>query len=141
MKEISCGAVIYRKEDRAIKYLLLHYEAGHWDFVKGNVEKGEKCKGTVIREAKEETGINDLKFLRGFEEKISYFYRPKGKTIYKEVTFLLAETATEKIKLSFEHKGHKWLHYNEAVKQLTFPTARKVLEKAQKRLQQKTLRL
>jgi 8-oxo-dGTP pyrophosphatase MutT (NUDIX family) len=139
MKEVSCGAVIYRKKGKEVKYLLLHYEAGHWGMVKGNVEKGEDCRATVVREAEEETGITDLKFHPGFKERINYFYRRDGKTIYKEVIFLLAETETKEIKLSFEHKGFKWLSYRKAMKQLTFATAKKVLEKAHRQLQQRTL--
>ena len=42
LTEKSCGAVIFRMEGKIRKYLLLHYESGHWDFVKGNVEKGEE---------------------------------------------------------------------------------------------------
>jgi hypothetical protein len=33
--EKSCGAVVYLKKGSETLYLLLHYEAGHWDFVKG----------------------------------------------------------------------------------------------------------
>ena len=54
--EKSCGAVIFRVGN-ATKYLLLHYEAGHWDFVKGHSEKGESEEETVRREILEETGL------------------------------------------------------------------------------------
>ena len=59
LREKSCGAVIFIKKDDSTKYLLLNYEAGHWDFVKGNVEPNETEKETVVRELKEETGITD----------------------------------------------------------------------------------
>ena len=55
--ERSAGAIIFRKEKGNIYYLLLHYEAGHWDFPKGNIEKGEKSEETAQREIKEETGL------------------------------------------------------------------------------------
>jgi bis(5'-nucleosidyl)-tetraphosphatase len=44
LREKSCGAVIYLKKDSEVFYLLLNYEAGHWDFVKGNVEPNETAK-------------------------------------------------------------------------------------------------
>ncbi len=130
-KEISAGAVVFRR-DGEIKYLLLRYESGHWDFPRGAIEIGEKEKETVMREAKEETGISDLIFLPNFREKIFWFYKKEGKTIYKEAIFYLAETKTEKINLSHEHIDFKWLPYTGAMEQITFPNGKKVLEKANK---------
>ena len=131
LREKSCGAVVFLKNTEA-KYLLLHYEAGHWDFVKGNVEPNESEKDTVIRELQEETGIADGRFINGFREKIEYFYRRQGATIHKEVIFFLIETHTEKIKLSYEHVGYTWLDYPNAMKRLTFKNAKEVLQKAHK---------
>lgn len=113
-----------------VKYLLLHYEAGHWDFVKGNVEPHESEKETVIRELREETGIADAQFIEGFREKIEYFYRRQGATIHKEVIFFLIETHTEKVELSYEHVGYTWLDYQNAMKKLTFKNAKAALQKA-----------
>src|SRR3989344_4160126 len=102
-RETSAGAVIFRK-DEGRKYLLLHYESGHWDYVKGNVEREEEIEDTIKREAQEEAGISDLKFISGFNEKINYFYAKKDKElISKSVIFLLAETKQKEIRLSHEH--------------------------------------
>ena len=113
-----------------VKYLILHYEAGHWDFVKGNVEPNESEKDTVTRELQEETGIADAQFIEGFKEKIEYFYRRQGATIHKEVIFFLIETHTKKVKLSYEHVGYTWLDYQNTMKRLTFKNAKDVLQKA-----------
>ncbi len=128
-KETSAGAVVFRR-DGEIKYLLLRYESGHWDFPRGAIEIGEKEEETVVREAKEETGIADLIFLPNFREKIFWFYKKDGQTIYKEAIFYLAETKTAEVKLSDEHIDFKWLPYAEAMEQITFPNGKKVLEKA-----------
>lgn len=130
-REKSCGAVVYLK-DSEVKYLLLHYEAGHWDFVKGNVEPNETEQETVIRELREETGITDAKFTEDFKEKIDYFYRRQGTTIHKEVIFYLMETHTETVKISYEHIGYIWLNYQQAMEKLTFKNAKDVLQKAHK---------
>ena len=130
-QEKSCGAVVFLKKDAQINFLLLHYEAGHWDFVKGNVEVGEGEKETVLRELQEETGIVDAQFIEGFKEKIEYFYRRQGATIHKQVIFFLMETHTEKVQISFEHVGYTWLNYEQAMEQLTFKNAKDVLQKAQ----------
>ena len=129
LREKSCGAVVFLK-NTDVKYLLLHYEAGHWDFVKGNVEPHESEKETVIRELREETGIADAQFIKGFREKIEYFYRRQGATIHKEVIFFLIETHTEKVKLSYEHVGYTWLDYQRAMERLTFKNAKDMLQKA-----------
>ncbi|XES76777.1 MAG: bis(5'-nucleosyl)-tetraphosphatase [Candidatus Bathyarchaeia archaeon] len=129
LNEKSCGAVVYAKNSE-VKYLLLQYEAGHWDFVKGNVEEGESEQETTVRELSEETGITGAQFVDGFREKISYFYKRQGSTVYKEVIFFLMESPTTDIKISFEHIGFDWLTYDDAMKKLTFKNARDVLQKA-----------
>lgn len=129
-KEKSAGAVIFRKEDSVTKYLLLHYESGHWDFVKGNVELGEDELVTVKREAREETGIDDLRIVPGFREIVSYFYRRSGDTIFKEVVFYLAETEKEDVRISYEHVGFEWLEFKDAYEKITYGNSKSVLGKA-----------
>jgi 8-oxo-dGTP pyrophosphatase MutT (NUDIX family) len=128
-REKSCGAVVF-KRDGEVQYLLLHYEAGHWDYVKGQVEPHETDKDTVTRELEEETGIVNARFIEGFREEISYFYRRGGKTVYKEVIFFLIESKDSRVKLSYEHVGYEWLSYEKAMAKLTFANAKKVLAKA-----------
>ncbi len=130
LREKSCGAVVFRKKDDSTKYLLLNYAAGHWDFVKGNVEPNESEKETVIRELREETSITEAHFLDGFREVIGYFYRRQGLTIHKEVVFFLMEAYTDKVELSFEHIGYTWLDYQHAMEKLNFKNAKDVLQKA-----------
>jgi bis(5'-nucleosidyl)-tetraphosphatase len=136
LNEKSCGAVVYIRNPN-VKYLLLQYEAGHWDFVKGNVEAGENEQQTAVRELGEETGITDAKFIDGFKETISYFYKRQGATVLKEVVFFLMETKTANVKLSFEHIGFIWLTYDDAMRRLTFKNARDVLQKADQFLRKK----
>ncbi len=131
LREKSCGAVVFIKKDDLTKYLLLNYAAGHWDFVKGNVEPNETEKETVVRELKEETGITDAQFVDDFREPIAYFYRRQGLTVHKEVVFYLMEANTDKVKLSFEHVGYIWFDYQHAMEKLTFKNAKDTLQKAQ----------
>jgi 8-oxo-dGTP pyrophosphatase MutT (NUDIX family) len=133
-REKSCGAVVFRK-NRQVKYLLLHYEAGHWGFMKGEQEKDEREEDTVRRELEEETGITDAKFIGDFTEGVSYFYRRARQTIYKEVTYFLVQVKSSAVNLSYEHVGYTWLSYQQAMKKLTFKNAKNVLKKAHELLQ------
>ena len=128
--ERSAGAVVYRLERGRPLYLLLHYEAGHWDLPKGNIERGESREMTAKREIEEETGIRKVEFDPGFETWIRYFFRREGKTVFKIVDFLLARTREKKVKISFEHIGYEWLPFESALERLTYKTAKDVLVKA-----------
>jgi len=136
MVEKSAGAVVFRKEGNKIYYLLLHYPSGartprnYWDFPKGHIERGEKEIETVKREVKEETGLEDIKFIEGFKKWVKYFFRFQGKTVFKIVIFYLVETKNKNVKISFEHIGYKWLPYKEALEQLLFKNAKEILEEA-----------
>ena len=141
-KEISIGAIIYKK-NKKIEYLLLHkLPSEHykelWDFPRGNQESNETQMQTAAREIKEETGLTKLNFDKGFKEKTQFFYRKEGQTIFKEVIIYTAElTEDEEVKISKEHAGHKWLSYGKAMKILTYNNSRQILEKADKYLNQK----
>ncbi|MBI2659617.1 NUDIX domain-containing protein [Candidatus Woesearchaeota archaeon] len=129
-KEKSCGAVVFKRYKDGIKYLLLHYESGHWDFPKGNQEKNEKEEQTALREIKEETGLENVEFVDGFRETVTYYYKRDNETIFKEVAFFLAQSATDEVTISKEHIGYAWLNYGHALKKLTFSNAKELLKKA-----------
>lgn len=127
--ETSAGAIIFRKEQGIVKYLLLQYKAGHWDYVKGHMEKGEDEITTTKRECQEETGITDLQFIPGFRHEIRFFFRRDNDTVSKTVYFYLAETRTKEIRLT-EHIGYDWFTYDDAMRKVTFKDSRELLRKA-----------
>ena len=131
--ERSSGAIIFHDNEKR-EFLLLHYESGHWDYVKGHIEKNESEVEALLRETEEEAGINknDLKILDGFREKIEYFYKQNGKLVKKEVIFRIMKSNTKSVTLSREHIGYKWLPYEEALEQLTFKNAKDILKKSNK---------
>ena len=131
IEETSAGIVIFRKENSKNMFLLLHYPSGHWDFVKGKMEKGESTHETAIREAKEETGIMDITFLENFEEWINYDFQYQGELVHKKVVFFLAETKTKEGMISHEHLDFTWMDYNTSMEKTTFDNAKTVLTRAQ----------
>ena len=153
-KEKSAGAIIYRKEDNIIYYLLLHYPAinrkgGHWEFAKGHIEEGESEEKTVKREIAEETGIKDIEIIPGFKKYLKYFFRQtyglegearkKAPWIFKLVAFYVAETSTKEVKISPEHIGFAWLPFDEAFKKITYKNSKELLKEVNEFIQGKGL--
>lgn len=135
--ERSAGFVIFRKTATGgHEYLLLDY-GRHWDFPKGHVEKGEDDLSTATRELREETGITDVRVVPRFRHEIRYFFRDRKKgLINKTVTFFLGETRAtpSAVVISHEHEGFALLPFDEALKRVTFPTAKAMLKKAEETL-------
>lgn len=130
IEETSAGIVIFRQENSKILFLLLHYPSGHWDFVKGKMEKNETPHQTAIRETKEETGITDIKMIQNFEEWIEYDFQYQGELVHKRVVFFLGKTETKNIKISHEHLDYTWVDYITAMDKTTFDNAKTVLTKS-----------
>lgn len=135
LREKSAGIIIYRQNKKR-EYLLLHYQGekgnDYWDFPKGHVEKGETDEQAALREAKEETGLQDLKIIPGFKEKMTYYFKKGKDLIYKEVVFFTAEAQPDsKIAISAEHIGFAWHDYKTAVETATYKTAKELIEKTE----------
>lgn len=135
--EKSAGAIVFRRNEE-IKYLLIQYQRGHWEFPRGLIEKGESLEDTARREIKEEVAIKEINLIPGFKEWIKFFFKGKEGKVMKIVTFFLAQTETEKVKLSYEHKNYLWLPYQEAINRLTFKESKGILRKANDFLSRKS---
>lgn len=126
--ERSAGAVIFWiKYPRDVNFLLLKYSAGHWDFPKGNIENGEDETQAAYREIREETGIENVVFMKGFEKKVTYNYRREQNLVRKEVIFFLAKANSQRVILSNEHIAYSWNKFDNALAKLTYRTAKDIL--------------
>lgn len=136
MKEYSSGIIIFRHASVGKLYLLLHYSyrGDYWDFPRGNIKNNENAKQAAIRETKEETGLSEenLGLVNGFKEVSRWSYRSRGDTIYKQVTYFLAETSKTEVKISKEHIGSKWLNFHDALRLLRYKNSKDLLIKAEK---------
>ncbi len=133
MRDMSYGAIVYRRDKGIIYYLLLLYERNGkewWDYPKGHAEDGETPLRAMSAELTEETGIKNFDVMEGFQEKEHFFFRENGELVSKTVLFFLVHTSEKEIHLSYEHKDAVWLPYEEALKKVTFDTAQNVLKKA-----------
>ena len=128
IKEKSCGAVVYKVDEKGkICFLLIKQKTGHFGFPKGHVEPGETEEQTAIREIKEETNI-DVNINTAFRA-ISTYYPAKG--VLKDVIFFLATPKSEKIIAQPEEvEVALWCNYFYAKKLLTHRQNKNILRNA-----------
>ena len=103
-------------------FLLLKKQATWvgWQFVQGGQDKGETKEGAVLREIKEEAGLNGIMEQR-LRFKRDYWYWEKGpgkkkENVHKEQTFFLVKASKkDKIILCKEHNDYGWYTKDEAL--------------------------
>jgi bis(5'-nucleosidyl)-tetraphosphatase len=139
-EERSAGAVLFIDDGMSVKFIILHYPAGHWDFPKGNIEIGETPVDTVNREVEEETAIKNIEIIPGFKREIEYYYRRGGELVHKQVIYMLAKTTTRAVTLSSEHQNYAWLDLKKAVDRVTYRNSKTILREAAKFLKESTRR-
>lgn len=128
MKEKSCGAIIYKEENRELKFLLVHQHNGHFSFPKGHMEENETEIETALREIKEETNL-DAKLDTNFRVSISYFIESKN-TVKEAVYFIGTPLSNELKSQEGEILNCDWYIYDEVMEKLEFDNIKEVFIKA-----------
>jgi len=136
-KEFSAGAVIFKKEGKNILFLVIHSARNKiWGFPKGHLEEGETEKEAALREIEEETGLDNLRFIDGFTEKVMYETISKrlpfeGQRIKKYVTYFLCETGNQDIIVDGrEITDHRFLNLSQAEELIGFSNLKSILRRA-----------
>ena len=126
--ERSCGAVIYRKINNDIRYLLIkNRRSSNWSFPKGHIEKNETLEETAKREVLEETGLR-LDIIPGFQCKSEYSIQNR---IQKTVQIFVGTTKDTQTKIQLEEiEDYIWLTYENAYKSLKFDNDKTILKDA-----------
>ncbi len=102
------------------KYLLLQrsdkkdFAAGMWECVTGRVDQGEAFDQAVLREVREELGVEaQIEFIIG----TTHFYRgkPDPENELLGVVYACSISDGEGIRLSGEHTQCRWLNVDEAM--------------------------
>lgn len=126
--EITSGAVVYRKNNGEIEYLLLESQnKGHfWGFPKGHVEGNETLEETAKREIKEETQLV-LPIDTSFHVYTEYDLLNGNR---KQMTLYTADlTQSEDIHLQAEEiKNCGWFNYADARERLTYDNLKQLLD-------------
>lgn len=130
MKEKSCGAVVYKKENDGLKFLLVHQSNSHYSFPKGHTEKEETEIETALREIKEETNL-DVEIDTNFKKVITYLV--ESKNVLKDCVYFVATP------ISFDLKSQEgeieeciWCSYDEIMEKLEFENSKEVFKEAYK---------
>ncbi|MFA6365301.1 MAG: NUDIX domain-containing protein [Candidatus Paceibacterota bacterium] len=138
-REFSAGIIIFRRTKEGPKFLLLYHGGPYWNFPKGKLE-GETNFKAALREVQEETGIieSQLKFKSWFKVQDQFTYTRDRQRIFKVVTYYLAETKQQEVKIKIvpenhqgeKHEGYGWFLHNDASRLLLSPTLKQNLKKA-----------
>lgn len=130
-KEFSAGGIIIKKTEGGFSVLLIKDGYSRWTWPKGKIEGKETPEEAAKREIKEEVGLALLNTLQELD-KVEYFYRLKGKLIFKTVyLFLFEVNGGEKlVPLKSEIKEAVWFSVEAAVTKVEYKGAKELLEKA-----------
>lgn len=113
---------VYRWEGGKLKYLLLKRNErtvyGHlWQGVAGKIAGKETAVETVIRELKEETGLNPSRIF--VVDHVSSFYQSYRDQVHLVPVFGV-EVDSKQVRLSEEHSEFQWVDFDEALSRLSW---------------------
>lgn len=108
--EKSCGAVLYKREEGEISFLMLRETRSRfWSFPKGHMEEDETEEQTAVREVLEETGLQ-VELLPNF--RVCTEYRI-GVNKRKQVVLFLSEIKKDPILCEGEIESYRWASFAE----------------------------
>jgi len=102
--ETLVGAMVYAKQENQIYVALVHDVFGHWTLTKGKLEGEEGEKEGIVREAKEELGL-EIKVKDKLGENTYETYHPEKGRLRKHVIYFLAEAPFEDLTLENKKEG------------------------------------
>ena len=125
--EYSCGAVLYRKKDDRLQYLIIQDRHGNYSFPKGHMKGKETSIECAIREIREEVGV-DVKPDPWFLYPVSYLL---NENTTKSVDYYLADISdNEPFINDGEVREIIFLPFEEACDLITYVQLKEVLKEA-----------
>ncbi len=104
-----------------------------WCLPKGLIEPQEKEEQAALREVEEETGLTGRLLRKAGEIRYQYFLPEEKVRIQKKVTFFLLEhTGGDTSHHDFEVDEAAWFPWPKALRKLSYPKERELVEKAQR---------
>ncbi len=121
----KAGAIVLSAKNKGNIVLIYRISLNDWSFPKGHVEKGETYEQTMIREIKEETGL-DVKIIKKLPDNL-YSNEDEGKISTK--MFLVASEDDSKIKPELPGDRTEWIPYDEVVEKLSYDNLKDYFKK------------
>jgi 8-oxo-dGTP pyrophosphatase MutT (NUDIX family) len=108
-------------------FLIQHAKSRYWGFPKGHSEEGESPSQAAIRELKEETNLDVVRYLQQEPLQEQYQFRVKGHQVFKKVLYYVAEVEGE-VKLQMhEVQNGIWISFSDAIHQVTHAEGKSIL--------------
>ncbi len=136
--QVSAGGVVFRGEKDRLEVVIVAVGGqNRWQLPKGLVDKGEKPEAAAVREAREEAGV-DSEVVQHIET-IEYWFAglDGGERVrfHKHVHFyLLRYVGGDTRDHDWEVNEARWVPIDDATRQLTFDSERRVMERAKELL-------
>lgn len=92
---------------------------GTWDFPGGGVEGGESFDQAVIREAREEAGLELLQVKLVYTK--TEYVRKLSHSVNRALFVTYLDDIEPPVDLSFEHTEYKWVSKQEAIQEFPHP--------------------
>ncbi|MBN2116706.1 MAG: NUDIX hydrolase [Anaerolineales bacterium] len=134
LDQISAGGVAFRWKDSQPEIAIVSVKPKlRWQLPKGIVDPGESPEVTVVREVREEAGVETDRL--ALIETIEYWYRSvrNGKPVryHKFVHFYLLQYRRGDVsEHDHEIEEARWVSFEQALEMLEFKSERDVVEKA-----------
>ncbi len=128
----AAGFFLYCGEVNSPRWLALRNAThGAWGFPKGHSREGESLLQAAHRELEEETGIEAVKVIEGFQCEIEYeVVSPRRGTYLKRVVYYLAFTPSQETAISSEHDEYRWVSSKEMLELIAFDNLREAFNAA-----------
>jgi 8-oxo-dGTP pyrophosphatase MutT (NUDIX family) len=132
-KEESFGIIPLWNNKGSWEVLLIQLKHGrYWGFPKGHPEPGEAPKETAIRELKEETNLDVVRYLQEAPLEEQYQFTIERRRVFKRVHYFVAEVAGELILQKKEVQSGIWVLFPQAIDQVTHPEGKAILIEVEK---------